>query len=681
MADQPEAGSSNKKAEEKTGLAPGGFRPQQMIHRLAPGEVVTEVRGVGHVVSRDPGRPTMPRIFQSLIQSDLGGGASGNLEAVIIEGGRLVHWFRDDADAGLPWRRAQVVATGVVVGPGALIQSDFGSGDHGNFEVVVPIRAGDDVELWHFFHDNSDVSLPWQQGQLIAVGVAGPGALIQSDFGSGDHGNFEVVVRQRGDLVHYWHDNSDVSLPWQQGQTVTGCASGWAALTASDFGLVEHGHRNFELLADELAQSVVSYWHPNQDVALPWLRHRVLIGEPYPPRLTTTRRIVQLTGEYDREGWSGAGAPAYAFNRTETQPALIRGCDLGSSFAHHDRVYFLFGDTWHTIVTQANLNLDSVAYTTDRDASSGVPLTFLVEPPLVDPPVDQRAFNVPLEGTSHDGEMYVFFSTDHWNVDGVDLMGRSLLARCTDEARNRFEQLASFSARHFINVSVVKGVLDGDCARQLGWRTGTPVLWMWGSGRYRMSEVRLAVVALADLASLKDVRYFAAGPGETSRWSADEGDAAPVIRSGSVGELSVRWNPHLGRYLALFNADNPSGILMHSSATPWGPWSIDPVMVFDAWWGTGADGLQPGDGMGRFMHRSWAAVPHPIDHVQDDILPNPGDPARDNVDGGAYGPYQIAPYAAGENGSWTRLYFTMSTWNPYQVMLMTTKIAASDIAA
>jgi hypothetical protein len=38
-------------------------------------------------------------------------------------------------------------------------------------------------------------------------------AIIQSDFASGGHGNFEVVVLEGNELVHYFHDNSDVTCP------------------------------------------------------------------------------------------------------------------------------------------------------------------------------------------------------------------------------------------------------------------------------------------------------------------------------------------------------------------------------------------------------------------------------------------------------------------------------------
>jgi hypothetical protein len=170
----------------------------------------------------------MPAVFDSLIQSDFRPGGHGNLEAVVLEGDRLVHWWRDDGVPGMPWRRGRVIIDGGAAWPGALIQSDFRSGEHGNFEVIAPVRVGDRVELRHYWHDNSDVSLPWQPagGGPIATNVAGPASLIQSDFGSGDHGNFELVVPLTAaggsevHLCHYWHDNSDVSLPWQPGQRI-----------------------------------------------------------------------------------------------------------------------------------------------------------------------------------------------------------------------------------------------------------------------------------------------------------------------------------------------------------------------------------------------------------------------------------------------------------------------------
>jgi hypothetical protein len=132
--------------------------------------------------------------------------------------------------------------------------------------------------------------------------------------------------------------------------------------------------------------------------------------------------------------------------------------------------------------------------------------------------------------------------------------------------------------------------------------------------------------------------------------------------SGCVGELNLRWNRFVGRWLLLYNSDTPNGIVMRSAPKPWGKWS-GPVSVFDG----GKHG-----GYGRFMHIAWNAPNSPHDFTHDDMFTE-GE-WRENEAGGVYGPYQIAPLARGEPGNWTQLYFTMSTWNPYQVMLMTARL-------
>jgi len=45
------------------------------------------------------------------------------------------------------------------------------------------------------------------------------------------------------------------------------------------------------------------------------------------------------------------------------------------------------------------------------------------------------------------------------------------------------------------------------------------------------------------------------------------------------------------------------------------------------------------------------------------------DPGRENVWGGEYGPYLIARFFTGDERQ-TTIYFVMSTWNPYNVVLM-----------
>ena len=126
-----------------------------------------------------------------------------------------------------------------------------------------------------------------------------------------------------------------------------------------------------------------------------------------------------------------------------------------------------------------------------------------------------------------------------------------------------------------------------------------------------------------------------------------------------MGELSVRWNRHLRRWLALFNSGNPRGILMHNALNPWGPWSVDPVMIFDP--GVLAEPV-------RSMLRRRLRPVHAYsvecagccDHVQDNMFPPYN--FRDDDWGGEYGPYQIPRLATALDGGGSRIWFVMSTW-------------------
>src|SRR5262245_11490953 len=57
--------------------------------------------------------------------------------------------------------------------------------------------------------------------------TTGAGCIIQSNFGGGGHKNFETVVLQGKDLVHYWHDNQSVDYTWHRGQIITHQATGY----------------------------------------------------------------------------------------------------------------------------------------------------------------------------------------------------------------------------------------------------------------------------------------------------------------------------------------------------------------------------------------------------------------------------------------------------------------------
>jgi len=179
-----------------------------------------------------------------LIQSDFTSNGHRNFETVVLQGSDLVHYWHDNGSVGYTWVRAQVI-THSATGAGCMIQSDFSANGHGNFEVVVP----EGHNLVHYFHANANTASPWQRGQVISTNSSGAATIIQSDFRSGGHGNFEVVVLEGTNLVHYFHENDNVNKPWQRGQTMSTHATSGGSIIQSDFAA--GGHGNFEVVVRE----------------------------------------------------------------------------------------------------------------------------------------------------------------------------------------------------------------------------------------------------------------------------------------------------------------------------------------------------------------------------------------------------------------------------------------------
>jgi len=67
----------------------------------------------------------------------------------------------------------------------------------------------------HYFRDNSTPGKPWSKTAAITTTATGDATIIQSSYGTPQVvGDFEVVVFEGRDLVHYWRDNGSTELPW-----------------------------------------------------------------------------------------------------------------------------------------------------------------------------------------------------------------------------------------------------------------------------------------------------------------------------------------------------------------------------------------------------------------------------------------------------------------------------------
>ncbi|MBL8857271.1 MAG: DUF4185 domain-containing protein [Planctomycetes bacterium] len=350
----------------------------------------------------------------------------------------------------------------------------------------------------------------------------------------------------------------------------------------------------------------------------------------------STCKLEQLTGERD------AARGVFTRSRTESSAGLV-ATDLGSSFEHDGKLYFLFGDSGGGAP-----HADVLAWTEAKTPDT-VALSFHTDEkgqfrPLAVPGITSGPFEVPSYGISVNGAMHVVFTTDH---SDKNTMGRSVLARSTDDGRT-FERLFDVSTTRFINVALARATTK-DHARL----PSEDCVFVWGSGRYRASSVRLAYAPAKRFGERESWRYFVGMAGGAPRFDADEAQAIDLFDHPVVGELSVAWIAPLSRWVMLYNSSAPRGIVMRTAAAPWGPWSA-PAVVFDPWLDKG---------YANFMHVDWKTARMDEFH----------DKGQENKWGGEYGPYLIPRFTSGDAERCT-LVFSMSTWNPYQVVLMATDV-------
>jgi hypothetical protein len=348
----------------------------------------------------------------------------------------------------------------------------------------------------------------------------------------------------------------------------------------------------------------------------------------------STVKVCQLTGDFDRQTCKPT------LNRTASRVG-VAATDLGSSFEHDGRLYFLFGDTWrHANGRDAGVARDVLAWTNSRNPAK-IKLDFPCGPggkwlPLDVPGITHGPFEAPVNGVSIGGKMYVVFAT---RKGAKNIFGRSVLTVSEDHGKT-FRQVYQLSDDKFRVVAL--------------WKAD-PWLYITGIGEYRRSSVRLARVKLDQIRDRNAIVYLAGtDDDDRPKWSHNEDDAVVLFRHDVVGEHSLAYCPTVKRWIILYNSIRPRGITMRSAPNPWGPWSEGHI-IFDPW---------KDKGYGHFMHKlNWRGP------SKDGLA----DPGRKNQWGGEYGPYVMARYMTGDaNGC--RLFYTMSTWNPYQVVVMRTDL-------
>lgn len=354
-------------------------------------------------------------------------------------------------------------------------------------------------------------------------------------------------------------------------------------------------------------------------------------------------KINQLTGDYDKH----LGKPTLSLTNSRYG---FHGTDLGVPFQDGDKTWVLFGDTWGV---KGGLP-DVIGYTSDKTPEDGLKLDFVTDvngvyQGISIPNVSMGGFEVPTDGIVLNDEFFIWVTTGH--IPNKVTMGKSLLVSGSRENMNKGlfpMKVYELSSTKFINVSVVK-VKNSDW--ELLPQNNGESLIIFGSGKYRESHIYLAYQPLSGIKDKNTIRYFAGIKDGKPLWNKKENDAQPIYRLNNpgVGELSASYNTFIKKWILMYNHGDPRGINLRTSDTPWGPWS-EAMLVFRPW---------EDKGYCHFMHTSW----------QHSKCDNVYDIGRENEWGGEYGPYQYDHFSTGDDKS-TTIYFNLSTWNPYTVVLM-----------
>lgn len=362
----------------------------------------------------------------------------------------------------------------------------------------------------------------------------------------------------------------------------------------------------------------------------------------------STIKLEQMLGQEDKQ------LHQPTLSQTYTRYG-IEGTDLGYSFENNGLIYFLFGDT----VGRLGRALDTIATTSVTDPEQGVRLDFLTvgkDYLTIQPPgISMGAFETPIGGITIGNQMYVVVRTNHsadWSTD------RSVLTKFT--LPSTFQPLRTISqapAGRFLTQSI-----HAEAGPASGLPAGGPFIFIWGTATYRKSDAYLSIVPAANFESGQGTLYFAgSNPSGIPTWSQKEADAQPIVKNGTMGDLSVTWSKDLNLWLMTYDsrAPAPAGIEFSYSHTPWGPWS-DAQIIFNV--------VRDG-GLGKFIHDPKA---NPNDGLAGPVI-GAGTSNPEAVKGGSYAPYVVERWTKVQ-GSELDLYYTLSTWNPYVVMLMKSRL-------
>jgi hypothetical protein len=349
--------------------------------------------------------------------------------------------------------------------------------------------------------------------------------------------------------------------------------------------------------------------------------------------------------------------------------ADVAGNGQGGSFEAGGKMIFFFGDTISSNPAVLNYGgADPIAWSTSTDPEAGLLLNFYKQsngkPLFVKPPgIAMGGDDIPNSGISLNGQIYFIVNT------GSDTTAAN--PQVTD-----YSVLVSFdeTAQTFAGgrtISPAGGRFIGTSMHASGSN-----VYIFGAGPYRASDVYLQMVPASSFASGAGTQYFAGLVNGQPTWANSEAGVVPVMQDNptngpawpndtpSVGNISVAYSSALGLWLMTYdggrNATGPghTGTYFTYATQPWGPWAA-PQLIMN-------DHRDHASGLGGFVHDPAIVPDPPGDGLNGPMI------GSNNIytsSGGAFAPQIIERFVT-VTGNTLKLYFNVSTWNPYTIVRM-----------